>query len=64
MTNEEATTLAKQLIESNGNAAFEVSMPDHDSYNLMRETFATLGHPTGPDGEFNIVKVFAVTASQ
>lgn len=62
MNNTEATALAKQLIESNGNLPFEISMPDRASYEQMREIFASLGRPTGPDGEFFVVKVFAATS--
>lgn len=60
MTEIEASSLAGQLIESYADRAFEISMPDEPSYALMRSTFAKLGRETGPDGEFFVVKVFAV----
>jgi hypothetical protein len=50
--------MATQLLTSYGNRAFEVSMPDEESYNQMRSTFAQLGRQTGPDGEFFVIKVF------
>lgn len=60
MTKTEANDLARSLLSSYGDRPFEVSMPDEAEYTLMRETFAGLGRPTGPDGEFFVVKVFAV----
>jgi hypothetical protein len=60
MTETEASNLAGQLIKSYANRAFEISMPDEPSYLLMRQTFAKLGRETGPDGEFFVVRVFAV----
>jgi hypothetical protein len=59
MTEIEAGDLARQLIKTYADRAFEISMPDGPSYELMRSTFAKLGRPTGPDGEFFVVKVFA-----
>lgn len=59
MTEIEASKLAGQLIESYAGRAFEISMPDQSSYNFMRSAFAKLGRPTGPDGEFFVIKVFA-----
>lgn len=59
MTNTEATTMATQLLETYGHRPFEISMPDKAAYDLMRETFASLGRVTGPDGEFFVIKVFA-----
>jgi len=59
MTEDEAIDLATQLLLANGNSAFDVSMPDQQDYDLMRTTFDRLGHPTGPDGDFFVVRVFA-----
>ncbi len=59
MTEHEATELATQLLKTHQGKGFEVSMPDHRGYDLMRKIFAELGHATGPDGEFFVVKVFA-----
>jgi hypothetical protein len=58
MTNREATNMATQLLESYGNRAFEISMPDQTDYDLMRATLARLGRTTGPDGEFFVIKVY------
>ena len=52
--------MATQLLESYRERAFEISMPDAPSYELMRKTFADLGRQTGPDGEFFVIKVFPV----
>jgi len=60
MTETEASKLARQLIGNYADRAFEISMPDQSSYNFMRHAFAKLGRATGPDGEFFVVKVFAV----
>ena len=60
MTDREATDMATKLLTSYGDRAFEISMPDKAGYDLMRTTFARLGRPTGPDGEFFVVKVFPV----
>jgi len=59
LTEVEASKLACDMIATFGKRAFEISMPDKESYELMRKTFARLGRPTGPDGEFFVVKVFA-----
>lgn len=59
MTQTEASKLATQLIGSYADRAFEISMPDKPSYEIMRKAFAELGRATGPDGEFFVVKVFA-----
>lgn len=56
----EANELAKHLVETYADRAFEISMADAPSYTLMRGAFAKLGRETGPDGEFFVVKVFAV----
>jgi hypothetical protein len=61
MDEQEATTMAKKLMTDYPTQAFEISMPDRPSYDLMRSVFKTLGRPTGPDGEFFVVKVFAVS---
>lgn len=57
MTQQEATNMATQLLATYQERAFEISMPDEPSYDLMRATFAGLGRPTGPDGEFFVIKV-------
>ena len=59
MTEKEATDMANELLASYKERAFEISMPDKASYDLMRKTFARLDRATGPDGEFFVVKVFA-----
>ena len=61
MTQQEANDMATQLLGSFGAKPFEISMPDRAGYEMMRSTFASLGRETGPDGEFFIVKVFALT---
>ncbi len=58
MTEKEATDMATQLLSSYRDRAFEISMPDQASYDLMRSTFARMGRNTGPDGEFFVIKVF------
>ncbi len=58
MTQSDATNMAIQLLSTYGDRAFEISMPDQSSYDLMRSTFAELGRETGPDGEFFVIKVF------
>jgi hypothetical protein len=58
MTDREATEMATQLLTTYQGRPFEISMPDQASYDLMRATFARLGHTTGPDGEFFVIKVF------
>jgi hypothetical protein len=60
ITEVEAGKLAKKLIDSYADRAFEISMPDQSSYEFMRGAFSRLGRSTGPDGEFFVVKVFAV----
>ena len=62
MTQQEATEMATQLLQTYGERAFEISMPDEDSYNLMRTTFFDLGRLTGPDGEFHIIRVYPAHA--
>ena len=57
MTQTEATDMATQLLSTYSERAFEISMPDKASYDLMRATFAGLGRLTGPDGEFFVIKV-------
>jgi len=57
MTEKEATDMATQLLTTYGSRGFEVSMPDQASYDLMRTTLASMGRPTGPDGEFFVIKV-------
>jgi|GEM_PF-6285337 len=59
MTQKESTDMAEQLLATYGHRAFEISMPDHESYLQMRSTFDRLGRATGPDGAFFVVKVFA-----
>ena len=58
MTQKEATDMATQLLATYQERAFEISMPDRSSYDLMRAAFADLGRATGPDGEFFVIKVF------
>jgi hypothetical protein len=58
MTQQEATEMATQLLATYGERAFEISMPDEESYVLMRKTFLTLGRLSGPDGEFHIIRVY------
>ena len=58
MTQIEATDMATQLLATYGDRGFEISMPDHASYELMRATLLTLGRDSERDGEFNIIKVF------
>ncbi len=58
MTEKEATDMATQLISTYNHRPFEISMPDAESYALMRKTFGDLGRETGPDGEFFVIKVF------
>ncbi|WP_025225548.1 hypothetical protein [Fimbriimonas ginsengisoli] len=60
MSEQEATDIASQLLATYTDRAFEISMPDQESYDLMRATFLRLGRATGPDGEFFVIKVFAV----
>ena len=57
MTQENATELATELLKTHGMNGFEISMPDKEGYNLMRATLAGLGRPSGPDGEFYVVRV-------
>jgi hypothetical protein len=57
MTNQEATDMALQLLSTYADRGFEISMPDAESYELMRATFARLGRPTKPNGELNLIKV-------
>lgn len=57
MTNIEATEMAKKLLESHGDAGFDISMPDQEAYDLMLRTFEELGRPAGHDGEFLMVRV-------
>lgn len=64
MTQIEATDMATQLLATYGHRAFEISMPDKASYELMRSTFLTMGRESGPDGEFFVVKVFPVDEVQ
>ena len=59
MNQEEADKMATQLLDTYPDRGFEVSMPDKQGYEIMMATFARLGRPTGPDGEFFVVKVFA-----
>ena len=63
MTEKEAKDMAKQLLSTYAEQAFEISMPDEASYRLMRATFAGLGRSTGPDGEFFVIKVFSVVSA-
>jgi hypothetical protein len=58
MTHQEATDMATQLLTAYPDRPFGLSMPDLDSYDLMRATFARMGHSTRPDGEFFVIKVF------
>ena len=60
MTEIKAMDLATDLLKTYGDQGFEVSMPDKESYDLMRSTFARLGRTSGPDGEFFIIKIFPV----
>lgn len=62
MTKQEATDMAVQLLNTYEGRGFEISMPDQDSYDLMRETLAGLGRQSGPDGEFFVIKVPATSA--
>jgi hypothetical protein len=57
MTELEATEMATQLLGSYKDRGFDISMPDQESYDLMRRTFARLGRDSGPDGEFFVIKV-------
>ncbi len=57
MNQSEATSVAKALLETHGDQAFEMSMPDEAGYHLMRATFEELGRSTDPDGEFFVIKV-------
>lgn len=59
MTETEATDMAARLLASYGERAFEISMPDEASYDLMRAAFTRLGRMNGPGGEFFIIKVAA-----
>lgn len=63
MTQKEATDMATQLIDSYGGKAFEISMPDKQSYDLMRTTFSGLGRDSGPDGEFLIIKIAPIVSA-
>jgi hypothetical protein len=64
MTNVEAVEMATNLLSSYGERAFEISMPDRPSYDLMRDTLARLGRETGPDGEFFVIRVFPIPAGE
>jgi len=64
MTQTEVTDMATQLLETYPSRPFEISMPDKESYDMMRDTLTRLGRSSGPDGEFYIVKVFASSISQ
>lgn len=57
MNEQQAIELATQLLKTHGDQGFEISMPDEEGYRLMRRTLAHLGRPSGPDGEFFVVKV-------
>lgn len=59
MTQTEVTDMATKLLETYPHQPFEISMPDKDSYDMMRATLTRFGRGSGPDGEFFIVKVFA-----
>jgi len=61
MTQKESTDMATKLLATYDDRAFEISMPDKASYDQMRQTLAGLGRPTGPDGEFFVIKVFATS---
>lgn len=62
MTQHEASTMATELLRAYGDRGFEISLPDKEAYDLMRQTFRNLGRDAGPDGEFLILKVGASTA--
>ncbi|CAN5603208.1 hypothetical protein BH11ARM2_BH11ARM2_32040 [soil metagenome] len=57
MNQTEATEMATSLLTTYGDRPFEISMPDKAEYDQMRATFLRLGRPTGPDGEFFVIKV-------
>jgi len=58
MTEIKAMEMATHLLETYPERGFDVSMPDKESYDLMRSAFARLGRDSGPDGEFFVVRVF------
>jgi len=58
MTQNDATQMATQLLADYGDRGFDISMPDQESYDLMRATLTGLGRPSGPDGDFFVIKVF------
>jgi hypothetical protein len=62
MTQQEATDMATELLGRYPTRGFDISMPDRESYNLMRTTINSLGREAGPDGDFFVVRVSAVTA--
>jgi hypothetical protein len=60
MTETKAMEMANHLLATYADRAFEISMPDQESYDMMRAMFARLGRSTGPDGEFFVIKVFPI----
>lgn len=50
MTRQQATELATELLNTNGERGFEISMPDRTDYDQMRQVFADLGRPSHEDG--------------
>ncbi len=60
MTDTEAIELAKELIANHCTRAFDISMPDVESYALMRRTFSELGRESEPGGDFFAISVLPV----
>jgi hypothetical protein len=57
MTDTEAIELAKALIANHCSRAFDISLPDVESYALMRRTLSELGRESEPGGDFFAIAV-------